>query len=237
MNLIPGEINKITSQTLLYESGDDVETICYIKKGTIVADNDKAPQTIGEGAIAGHMDIYGSFYNCDYLAGTDGEVIPIPADSPSTLVHYLGNNPAIHGTIAMAICNMLSDYRNMYSTLYGDIKKFFSEFNNLYFQYIMCCQEISAQPESFTMPKDCTLFEFNKLPFSNNYNLMSELAKTPDRAENVFKADREKFLKLQLFLINNFFNAYDNMKSYLQEMLSLFTGNNECCLFALAANL
>lgn len=237
MNLIPGKINKIDNKTLVYEAGDNIETICYIAKGTVTIDSPSVSRLVGEGFFVGHTDIYEGFYSADYYAEPDTELIPILADSFSTLVQFLGANPAVHDSLATSICRMLADLHDMYCTLFNDINSFYEALNHSYERYLGYCKSLAIEPAAFMMPHSSQLYKFEAQDFSKNYNIMASLATSPDKAIALYKANGAKFLKIQLALINSISTAYDDMVFYMRSVVSLFTGKSEQCLFAIASNL
>lgn len=238
MNLIPGKINTIKDRTIIYESGDNIETICFIKKGSVIKDDSKTGTTsVSAGCFIGHLDIYNGFYSAQYTAEPDTELIPILADSPSTLVHFLSANPSVHAAVAPAICQMIVDFHQVYNSLFYDVDDFYASVDSSYERYIECCRELSKKPEEFLMPHDVRLYRFEEQDFAKNYNIIASIASVPGKAEAVFKANGIKFLKVQTALINSIFTTYDDMVFYLRSMVSLYTGKDDKCLFALASKL
>lgn len=237
MNLIPGKINSIKASTLIYETGDNIETVCYVRKGNVIKDSAGHRETIGQGGFFGHTDIYEGFFSADYYADTDVELIPTMADSPSTLGQFLNANPAVHDAVAVSLCKVIVDIHDMYCTLFKDIDSFYASLDSTYKRYLECCKELSAEPCEFMMPHDALLYRFEEQTFAKNYNVMAGLATLPSKAEAVYKANGVKFLKIQIALINSIFTAYDDMVFYMRSMVSLFTGKSDQCLFALASTL
>lgn len=237
MNMIPGKINKIDNRSLIYEAGDNIETICYIQRGSVTSESPAGSKIIGEGFFIGHTDIYEGFYSANYYAEAGTELIPILADSFSTLVQFLSANPAIHDTLAVSLCRMLVDLHDMYNILFNDINSFYDALNSAHERYLACCSRLSVKPTVFMMPHSSQLYKFESQDFSKNYTIMANLATSPDKAMALYKANGSKFLKIQLALINNISTAYEDMIFYMRSLVSLFTGKSEQCLFALISKL
>ena len=53
MNIIPGKVTTFPTRTQLYEKGDNVETICYIKSGSITLENNGSSSTAAAGQFIG----------------------------------------------------------------------------------------------------------------------------------------------------------------------------------------
>ena len=68
MTLLPGKNFIADSNCLIYESGDDVTTISYIVKGSVVAEGQYGTTTYNAGDFVGYKDIYTGFYS-DSLSG------------------------------------------------------------------------------------------------------------------------------------------------------------------------
>lgn len=237
MNLIPGKVNTIKKRTLIYESGDNVETICYVKKGNVTKESPSGTESVGKGSFIAHLDIYGGFYTADYYAEADSELIPVLADSPSTLVQFLSTNPSVHDAMAVSACTMITDFGRMYSTLFNDVDYLYASIESAHNRYLECCRNLTVNPVTFMMPHNALLYKFEEQDFAKNYSVIAGLVSNPSKAEAVYKANGEKFLKIQISLINNIFTAYDDMVFYLRSMVSLFTGKSDQCLFALASSL
>ena len=88
MNLIAGKINTLPTRTQLYEKGDELNTISYIKSGSVTMEGGQGSTSISAGNFIATKDIYSGFYSADYYAEGGTEIIPILADSPSSFTQY-----------------------------------------------------------------------------------------------------------------------------------------------------
>ncbi len=237
MTLIPGQIFKTDSDHLIYESGDDVSTISYIAKGSVIADGPYGKTTLNAGDFVAYSDIYGGFYSADYTATAGSELIPLAANSPDALVEFLNNNPAIHSQMCIDICKLIAGLHHMYEALYNEVADLYMNIDSTRELYEQCCLDASVQPENFIMPHDASPYIFSKQTYAKNYGIMTSLIGSPEKAAAVYKANGSKFLLIQINLIKNIFTTYDDMAFYLRSMLSLFVGKSDNCLFAIVARL
>ena len=237
MNLIAGKINTIPTRTQLYEKGDDVSTISYIKSGSITVDNGASTFSVSAGNFIALRDIYGGFYSADHYAEAGTEILPILADSPSTFTQFLTSNPAIHEQLVVPLCSLIVELHNIYCTLYADVEDFYQSIESSYDRYVQCCSDFSVNVSDFMMPHNASLYKFEEQSFVKNYNIVAGLVGHNSKIEGVYKANGIKFLKIQLAIINGIFTVYDDMAFYLRSMVSLFASKSEHCLFALAAAL
>lgn len=237
MNIIPGKVTTFPTRTQLYEKGDNVETICYIKSGSITLENNGSSSTAAAGQFIGINDIYSGFYSCDYIAEAGTEILPIIADSPSAFTDFLSANPALQGQLVIPLCSAIVKLHDIYCTLYEDVKNFYISIESSYERYVQCCNDFSVSVQDFMMPHAASLYDFNEQSFVKNYNIIASLIGQNSKIEGVYNANGIKFLKVQLAIISGIFTTYDDMVFYLRSMVSLFASKSEQCLFAYAANL
>lgn len=237
MNIIPGKVTTFPTRTQLYEKGDNVETVCYIKSGSITIENDYSSDTIPAGQFIGIKDIYNGFYSYNYIAEAGTEIIPVIADSPSAFTDFLSANSAIHGQLVVPLCSVITELHDMYCTLYEDVKDFYAAIESSYERYIQCCSDLSVTSQDFMMPHDASLYDFNEQSFVKNYNIIASLIGHNSKIEGVYTANGIKFLKVQLAIISGIFTTFDDMVFYLRSMVSLFASKSDQCLFAYASSL
>lgn len=237
MTLLPGKNFIADSNCLIYESGDDVTTISYIVKGSVVAEGQYGTITYNTGDFVGYKDIYTGFYSADYTATAGTELIPLVADSPDSLVNFLNTNQPLHSKIYIDMCKLIVHFHNMYEALFNEVDDLYMNIDSTRERYIQCCQDDNISPENFIMPHNSAPYAFANQSYAKNYGIMASLANTPEKAAAVYKANGVKFLMIQTNIIKNIFTTYDDMAFYLRSMLSLFVGKNDNCLFAIVARL
>ena len=237
MNIIPGKVTTFPTRTQLYEKGDNVETVCYIKSGSITIENGYSSDTIPAGQFVGIKDIYSGFYSYNYTAEAGTEIIPVIADSPNAFTDFLSANSAIHGQLVVPLCSVITELHDMYCTLYEDVKDFYAAIESSYERYVQCCSDLSVTSQDFMMPHDAALYDFNEQSFVKNYNIIASLVGHNSKIEGVYTANGIKFLKVQLAIISGIFTTFDDMVFYLRSMVSLFASKSDQCLFAYASSL
>lgn len=237
MTLLPGKNFIADANCLIYESGDDVTTISYIVKGSVIVAGQMGDITLKQGDFVAYQDIYSGFYSADYTATAGTELIPLVADSPESLVNFLNNNQSLHSQICLDVCKLITHFHHMYEALYNEVVDLYMNIDSTRERYIQCCEDASINPENFVMPHDSSPYAFTKQSYAKNYGIMASLVGSPDKAAAVYKANGVKFLMIQTNLIKNIFTTYDDMAFYLRSMLSLFVGKSDNCLFAIVARL
>ncbi len=237
MVLLAGQIFTADSRTLIYESGDEVETISYVAKGSVTINKPSGSQTITAGNFVGFEDIYSGYYSADYTAEAGTQLVPVIAESPDSLVQFLNTNQAIHDKLAVPVCKLIVQLHDVYQNLYNDTADLYSTIEYAHERYVQCSREFSIKPENFIMPNNVDNYKFDAQDFAKNYNVMASLSSAPAKAEAVYKANGVKFLRIQTMLIKSIFTAYDDLAFYLRSLLSMFVGKTDNCLFALVARL
>ena len=237
MNIIAGKINTFSTRTQIYEKGDELDSISYIKSGSVTMDNGAGATSVSAGNFIAVKDIYSGFYSADYYAEAGTEIIPILADSPSSFTQFLDSNPAVHELLVVPLCSLIVELHDIYCALHLDIEDFYLSIESSYERYEQCCDDFSVTATDFMMPHNASLYKFEEQSFVKNYSIVASLVGHNAKIEGVYKANGVKFLKIQLAIINGIFTAYDDMVFYLRSMVSLFASKSEHCLFALAADL
>ncbi len=237
MTLLPGKNFIADTNCLIYESGDDVSTISYIVKGSVIVSGQLGEYTLKEGDFVAYKDIYSGFYSADYTATAGTELIPLVADSPDSLVNFLNANGPLHSQICLDVCKLISHFHDMYESLYNEVVDLYMNIDSTRERYIQCCDDAGIQPENFIMPHDTAPYAFAGQSYAKNYNIMASLVGSREKAAAVYKANGTKFLLIQTNLIKNIFTTYDDMAFYLRSMLTMFVGKSDNCLFAIVARL
>ncbi|MBQ2745263.1 MAG: hypothetical protein IJF37_06600 [Lachnospiraceae bacterium] len=237
MVLLAGQIFTADSRTLIYESGDEVETISYVAKGSVTIDRPSGSQTVAAGNFVAFEDIYSGFYSGNYTAEAGTQLLPIIAESPDSLVQFLNSNQALHDKIAIAVCKLIVQIHDIYQNLYNYTADFYSTMESIHDRYRECCREFSVKPENFIMPNGSEDYSFETQDFAKNYNIIASLATAPAKAEAVYKANGVKFLRIQTMLIKNIYTAFDDLAFYMRSLVSMLVGKGDNCLFAIVAKL
>ena len=236
MGLVIGKENFFDNRTLIYELGDDVESIAYIIEGSIEIDIETDEFIIEAGNFIALKDLCDGFYVGNYTANAGCKVMAFPADSVYSLVEFLTNNPDIHKMYYMEFCSFMHFLYKQYEILYNEITNIYDSLETTYDRYINCCNK-SNEPFNFLMPHEASLYEFKTQAFSSNYNVFLNGYKLPERLEAIYEKNPTGFLKQQLNLINSIYTIYDDMIFFLKTEISLFASNSQDCLFFIVSKL
>lgn len=237
MGLIAGKLNTFEESTLLFEDGDEIEYIAYIKSGSILNEGSTGDTTYIAGEFICARDLYNGFYDGDYTASAGSEILIIPATSPSELFDFLSYNPELQMNISYELCVFATKLYDIYQELYNDIEDFYYSIILMHQRYIECSRNAGVKETEFLEPHSAESYKFSEQPFYKSYMIFSELSKSKPKAHTVIKANGVKFLKVQNELIRDIYTAYDDMVYYLKTIISLFASKSELCLFSLAAGL
>lgn len=236
MKLISGKINTFKENNLIFENGDEVNCIAFIKEGSILKEG-FTDETFVAGEFICIKDLYSGFYSGDYTALAGCSILPINADSPDSLYNFLITNPAIHTALSYELCIFITKQYELYQLLYCYIEDFYSSVLVMHERYLECCQKMDMTPEDFLLPHNPSKFEFSEQSYYKNYTVFKELSTSRPKASTFIKANGAKFLKIQADTIRNLYISYDEMVNYLKTIISLFTSKSDLCLFSLVANL
>lgn len=237
MGLISGKTNIFEKETLIFEGGDEVCYIAYIKKGTVLFEAANDETYINEGEFICIKDLYNGFYSGDYTANAGSELLVIPCDSPTGLYEFLSVNTAVQNELSFELCVLITKLYDLYQALYNDIEDFYSSINVMHERYLDCCSKAKVEPTEFVQPHPADCYKFSNQDFYKNYSIFAELALSKPKAHTIIKANGERFLKVQAELIKDIYTAYDDMVYYLKTIISLFASKSDLCLFSIAAAL
>ena len=68
MSLVIGKENTFTTDTIIYENGDDIESIAYIIEGAVRMETGQNEKLIAAGNFIAVNDLFDGFYRADYYA-------------------------------------------------------------------------------------------------------------------------------------------------------------------------
>lgn len=237
MSLINGKINILSSGSLIYEAGDDVKSISYIKKGKVLQESEFGDDFINSGNFIGYKDLYTGFYASEYTAETDCEIMVFSCNDGYSLVDFLQSNPQIQIEYGEEICNLMKLIFEDYSLLYNEITNIYESVVSTHKRYVSCCEESDLNPSFFLMPHEADLFKFSDQDFFKNYNVFLTLLNDTDKLKKIFSDGDPRILKLQLDTLNSMYTTYEDMIYYLKSAISLFASNSNESLFCIASNL
>lgn len=236
MKLISGKINTFKENNLIFENGDEVNFIAFIKEGSILKEG-FTDETFVAGEFICIKDLYSGFYSGDYTALAGCSILPINVNSPDSLYNFLITNPAIHTALSYELCIFITKQYELYQLLYCYIEDFYSSVLVMHERYLECCKKMDITPEDFLLPHNPSKFEFSEQSYYKNYTVFKELSTSKPKASTFIKANGAKFLKIQAETIRNLYTSYDDMVNYLKTIISLFVSKSDLCLFSLVANL
>ncbi len=237
MILLSGKINSFKDETVLFELGDEVEYIAYIKKGSVIKENGVKTYTIDEGNFICYDDLYSGFYSYDYIAMNDTEIIPFPAGSAIELMQLLSSNPSWHKEISSIICCLDKGLYDMYMQLFDIVNDFFNSLRNAYQTYTNICENNNISPDDFKLPHDSSNYKLSEQSFGKNLVVLKNLANDSEKEQTLAESSGSKYLKLQIDIINRVYVAFDDMFFYLKNMIELFASEKSSCLFSLVSKL
>lgn len=237
MSLIIGKENTFKIETLIYENGDEVESISYIASGSVRVETATGEYTVNAGNFIALRDSCEGFYLGDYYAAADTDIMVFPADSIYSFVSYMETNTELHRAYYEPLCSMMEFLHNQYEDLYAKISEVYTALTSMHQRYLQCCSTIGVRPAAFLMPHSASLYAPDTQPFSKNFKAFMSCFKTPGRLELLYRKNPESFLKLQLQVINSIYTTYDDMIFYLKTEISLFASKSQDCLFYLTADL
>lgn len=238
MNLIIGKENTFDNETLIYENGDDVESIALIKSGSIRYEAGNGDTlTFEEGSFIALKDLFEKFYSGDYYALAGCRIMVFPADSIYAFADFMETSPEIHKMYHCEICAVLEFLYNHYATLYNEISDIYNSIMTAHNRYLQCCENAGVNPSKFLIPHSASLYKFENQSFAQNYSVFLSLSKNIAKLNMVYEKNPGSFLRQQINMINSIYTTYEDMIFYLKTEISLLVSRSQDCLFYLVSNL
>lgn len=237
MSLIIGKENTFKIDTLIYEDGDEIESIAYVINGAVRMDTGNSEQLITSGNFIAVHDLFNGFYQADYYAEEGCSLMVFPAEDIDSFTAFLENNPEIHSKHYRAICSMMEFLYNQYSTLYSEIGNVYTALKNIHEQYLQCCSDAGVAPSHFMMPHNASLYAFENQSFAQNYTIFLNCYRVPKKLDLLYQKNPSNFLRQQLNMINSISTTYEDMVFFLKTTVSLFASKSQECLFYLVSSL
>lgn len=237
MSLIIGKENKFSTETLIYETGDEIQSISYIISGSVRLETETDTQIIEANSFIAVGDLYEGFYSGDYYALKDCEIMVFSADNIFSLVDYFNENPELHKRYYKELCSLLRLLYNQYETLYSEITNIYQSLDTTYNRYLQCCSLSGVTPSDFLMVHDSSLYKFSEQSFAKNYMIFLNCYELPEQLDALYTKNPTAFLRQQLNVIRSLYTTYEDMLFYLKTEISLFASNSQDCLFYIVASL
>lgn len=237
MSLIIGKENTFTTDTIIYENGDDIESVAYVIDGAVRMDTGQTEQIVTAGNFIAVRDLFDGFYRADYYAKEGCRLMVFPAEDIISLTSFLESNPEIHSKYYSAVCSMMLFLYNQYSTLYSEIGNIYKSLKSIHEHYLQCCSDAGIAPSHFMMPHDASLYAFESQSFAQNYTIFLNCYKVPKKLELLYQKNPSNFLRHQLNMINSISTTYEDMVFFLKTIVSLYASKSQDCLFYLVSNL
>lgn len=237
MEFLSGKYNVYSDETLLFEAGDEVEYIAYISSGSVIKDNGTKTVVINEGNFICHDDLYSGFYSYDYTAMENSNILIIPATSALDIVQFLSINSELHKTVTQPICCLCRGLYDMYTSLYDIILKLYNCIQKSHDTYLKLCDKVGITPTSFSVPKNTDTYNLQNQPFGKNLLVLRSLSNDIEKEQALLDSSGNKYLKLQIDIINRVYVAYDDMFYYLKTLIQLYTSPDDSCLFSIVSKL
>jgi hypothetical protein len=236
MGLISGKINTFDRDTLLFEDGDDINFIAFIKEGNVIKEG-AIEESFSSGDFICIKDLYNGFYSADYTAMAGTSILPISASSPEELVEFFQVNRHLQSELSYELCVLITNIYDIYQSMYNDIEDFYSSIIVMHERYLSCCKAAGVVASKYLLPHPASDYKFETQDFYKNFSIFRELAGSKPKAHTFIKANGEIALKTQIDVIKQMYVAYDDMVYYLKTIISLFASKSDSCLFALTASL
>ncbi len=227
MNIDYGILTHVKNASNIFEEGDNLFAIAYIKDGSIVQKKSGNFTNIIAGSMIGTDDLFSEYYSCTYTAQTDCDLIYIKAATPYELADYLINNNKVHSELFHSINKMLISLSKSYKALYTDVFRLHNSIYSCIEKYLKLCSNLGDEIDY--VPKDIMSFEnidnynFNILEFYDDFCEITGLEKfIPPNFEDYTRQAR---------LITNLFENLQLLKDYLHNLTDVISSTNENCLF------
>ncbi len=237
MSLVIGKENTFTTDTIIYENGDDIESIAYIIEGAVRMETGQNEKLIAAGNFIAVNDLFDGFYRADYYAKEGSTLMVFPAEDIDSFTSFLESNPEIHSKYYSAVCSMMLFLYNQYSALYSEIGNIYNSLKGIHEHYLQCCSDAGISPSRFMMPHDASLYAFESQSFAQNYTIFLNCYKVPKKLELLYQKNPSNFLRHQLNMISSISTTYEDMAFFLKTIVSLFASKSQDCLFYLVSNL
>lgn len=237
MSLIIGKENTFRIDTLIYEVGDEIESIAYVMEGTVRAETDDGDYIIDSGSFVAAKDLFNKFYQADYYAEAGCSLMVFPADDIDSFVSFLENSPEIHAKHYRAVCSMMEFLYNQYSVLYSEIGNVYTSLKIIHEHYLQCCSDAGVSPSHFMMPHSASLYSFENQSFAQNYTVFLNCYRVPKKLDLLYEKNPSNFLRQQLNMISSISTTYEDMVFFLKTTVSLFASKSQDCLFHLVSSL
>jgi hypothetical protein len=234
-------VNQVDKGTVIYTNGEEVDSVCLVLKGRVLAVNNGTKVLLGSGSFLGLSDFYmGRFLN-SYIAYDDVTFYCFSLEQKDELDGAFLNNKDYKGLAVASLVKYINEIHVIYSNLRLRIGQLFDFVINSYDTYMNLTKKLGYSPNLIPHMDEIEAYNSEFVLDNKKALYYKDLAKlTVEHWKNYCSVGNS----IAPYLIEDMSNLVielsvecNDMTDYIVDLFLCLISNSESCLFKNYASL
>ena len=154
LQLVVNAVNQAEAGNCILSRGENVNYICMVLKGKVVAKGKGIYHPLGAGSFLGISDFYAGQYQCDYEALENVSFFAFPASETKGLKHILSANRDYGGLMVWAFAKQIAEQGRVLNEICDTAKNLSDAVQEYYKKYLEFGENAGLKPRRLTFVEE-----------------------------------------------------------------------------------
>ncbi len=229
-------VNQADKGTVLYEADKQINSICIILKGRVLAVNDGSKIILGSGNFLGVSDLLymGRYFN-SYIAYDDVTFYCFPVQKEEDMAEIFASNKDYKGLMVASLTRQINELDKVYSALQSTAEQLYTFIYRNYQFYLETGKRYGYPVNTINSIQDMERYSSDSLIDEKKLDYYKECAKIPVDIWKAFcsSADGAALYLVEetAGLITQLTTECMELSAYISHAFALLMDNTDICLF------
>ncbi len=228
-------VNQAEKGTVIYAANDQVDSICIILKGRVLAVNSGTKILFGSGSFLGITDLYRERFLNSYIAYDDLTFYCFPIKRKEDLIDIISSNKDYKGLIVASLVKYLNEADKIFNSLQTHAKQLYNFMISNYGAYLETSKKLGYPVKTIGVMQ-------NMEPLVNMLDVEDKKLLYYKECSKITLAVWKEFCAVgntvTLYLVDELVELIEQlttecieMSAYISEVFDGLMNNSEACLF------
>lgn len=228
-------VNQADKGTVIYAANEQIDSVCIILKGRVLAVNNGTKILLGSGSFLGISDLFAGRFQNSYIAYDDLTFYCFPIRQTEELANIFAANKDYRGLVAASLTRYLNEAEKIFSSLQTNANQLFNFIHTNYDVYLETGRKLGYPVKTISVLQDIEPYNSDSEIDEKKLLYYKECSKI---AIDVWKAFCSTGDSMTLYLAEDISKLITqinaecaSMTAYISELFDGLMNNNEGCLF------